>query len=252
MTSHDQREIDAHNLFQQQYFEGAIKRSITPKSSRHLERQIDEMTRFASIAPGDRVLEIGCGMGRCTLPLVNRGLRVEGLDLSPALLERLRTFNRGRGEIPLHCADILHAPAALTGAFDVLLGVFVLHHLKNLDDSFAAMRRLLKPHGRMVFLEANAYNPLFYLQIALTKGMTWEGDKGIAQMRPGRIFRAMSGAGLQRLEIRRFGFLPSSLADRAWGPSIDALLERVPLWRPILPFQLFKAERGQDGHAPAP
>ena len=156
-----------------------------------------------------------------------------------------RTFNRGRGEIP-HCADILHAPAALAGAFDVLLGIFVLHHLKSLDDSFAAMRRLLKPHGRMVFLEANAYNPLFYLQIALTRGMTWEGDKGIAQMRPGRIFRAMSGAGLHRFEIRRFGFLPASLADRAWGSPIDAFLERVP----VAPsFQLFQGGARRDGDA---
>ena len=70
-------------------------------------RQLDETLRFASVTAADRVLEIGCGMGRGTLLLAERGVRVEGLDLSQALLDRLRAYNRGRFHIPIHCADVL-------------------------------------------------------------------------------------------------------------------------------------------------
>jgi SAM-dependent methyltransferase len=236
-------QIDRHNRFQQHYFEGSIQRTIAPTASRHLNRQLDETLRFGSVTPHDRVLEIGCGMGRCTLLMAERGVGVEGLDLSPSLLDRLRSHNGGRYQIPLHCADVRDPPAELLGMFDVVLGILVLHHLTNLEECFAAMARLLKPGGRLVLLEANAYNPLFYVQIALTPGMTWQGDKGIAQMRPPRVFDAMKSAGLGRFEMTRFGFLPASVADCAWGAAVDAVLERVPIWRVFLPFQLFRAER---------
>jgi SAM-dependent methyltransferase len=235
--------VSAHNRAQRSYFEGPIQRTITPTDSRHLKRQLDQTLRFGGVTPRERVLEVGCGMGRCTLLMAERGLRVEGLDLSPALLDRLRAYDGGRFRIPLHCADVRHPPAELEGAFDVVVGMFVLHHLASLEECFAAMTRLLKPGGRMVFLEANAYNPLFYLQIALAAGMTWRGDRGIAGMRPPSIFEAMKAAGLGRLEMTRFGFLPASVADRRWGAELDAALERVPLWRAFLPFQLFRAER---------
>ncbi len=240
---HNQHQLDAHNRVQHSYFEGPIQRTITPTDSPHLKRQLHETLRFAGVTPRDRVLEIGCGMGRCTLLMAQRGLRVEGLDLSPALLDRLRAYDGGRFQIPLHCADVRHPPPELDGAFDVVIGILVLHHLASLEECFAAMSRLLKPGGRMVFLEANAYNPLFYLQIALAAGMTWQGDRGIARMRPPCIFHAMKAAGLGRLEMTRFGFLPASIADRKWGAGLDAALERVALWRAFLPFQLFRAER---------
>lgn len=243
MTRPPADEIDAHNHFQRRYFDGPIQRTITPSDSRHVRRQMDETLRVAAITPGERVLEIGCGMGRCTLLLAERGVQIEGLDLSPMLLDRLRACSAGRFDIPVHCADVLDPPAALHGAFDVLLGVFVLHHLKDLDGSFVAMRHLLKPGGRMIFLEANAYNPLFYVQMLFTAGMTWQGDKGIADMRAGRIFRAMRGAGLDRLTMTRFGMFPAFIADREWGARLGAALERVPVWRPLLPFQLFRGER---------
>ena len=242
-TGRDRDAVQEHTCFQRSYFDGSISRTIVPSDSRHFRRQLDETLRFASVTAADRVLEIGCGMGRGTLLLAERGVRVEGLDLSQALLDRLRAYNRGRFHIPIHCADVLNPPAGLDGAFDVVLGLLVLHHLANLEASFAAMRRLLRPGGRMVFLEANAYNPLFYVQIALTRGMSWQGDKGIARMRPGVVLGAMKAAGVVRLGMTRFGCFPAPIADREWGARLGAVLERVPMWRPLLPFQIFKGER---------
>lgn len=236
-------DTDEHNLRQRKYFERSVKRTMVPRDSPYLRRHVDETLQFGGISPGERVLEVGCGMGRCTFLLAGRGVRVEGLDLSPVLLDRLRAYDNGKFDIPLHCADVLHHPPELDGQFDAVVGFFTLQHLHDLPRCFEAMTRLLKRGGCLVFLEPNPYNPLYYVQILLTPGMTWQGEKGMIQMRPALIFRGMEGAGLSRLAIRRFGFFPPFLANQRWGPGLEGALERVPVWRPFLPFQLFRGEK---------
>jgi SAM-dependent methyltransferase len=235
-------DLEEHNRRQRRYFEGSTKRTMVPRKSRYLRRQVNEALRVAGVRSGERVLEVGCGMGRYTLILATHGVRVEGLDLSPVLLDRLKGYNDGRYEIPLHCADIDDPPADLHASFDVVLGFFVLHHVYALDRCFQAATRLLKPGGRVVFLEPNPLNPLYYVQILITPTMTWKGEKGIVRMRPKAIFHAMDAAGLTRPMMLRFGFVPPFLANRKWGARVEAVLERLPIWNPFLPFQLFRAD----------
>ncbi len=232
-----------HNKKQIDYFDRSKRTAMVPVDSPYLNRHLDEALRRAGVRPEERVLEIGCGMGRYTLLLAHRRYAVEGMDISPGLLDRLRGFDGGRHAIPLHCADIAEPPADLEGKFDVALGLFTLHHVHDMAACFAGIRRVLRPGGRVLFLEPNGYNPLFYIQIAVTPGMTWEGDGGIVRMRRGPVFQAMEKAGFTRLSIERFGFFPPFLANRRWGRRIESVLERVPLWRPLLPFQMFRGER---------
>lgn len=236
-------DFEVHNRAQVEYFEHAGKESMKPVASRYVERQIDELARFAELGEGERVLDVGCGMGRYTLPLAERGLKVEALDLSQALLDQLSAFNGGRYEIPLHCMDVLSAPATLEDRFDAVVGFFTLHHLHDLRASFVAMSRLVRPGGRIVFLEPNPLNVLYYLQIVFAPGMTWAGDKGILNMRRKTIFEAMRSAGLWDLATARFGFFPPFLANNRSGATLERVLERFPPWRPLLPFQLFRGDR---------
>jgi 2-polyprenyl-3-methyl-5-hydroxy-6-metoxy-1,4-benzoquinol methylase len=238
-----QDEIDAYNRFQRDYCENAISRTIVPRRSRHITRQLDETMRAGAVSSADRVLEVGCGMGRFTLMLAERGVRVEGLDLSADLLNRLRVRNGARFDIPLYCADALEPPAALRDSFDLVVGFFVLHHLKDVRGAMKSMSGMLKPGGRLVLLDANGWNPLFYLQILMMRGMTWRGDKGMAQMRPAVVFGAMRNAGLSRLTMSRFGFLPAVVVDRSWGARLDLALERLPLPDVCHAFQIFSAHR---------
>jgi SAM-dependent methyltransferase len=237
-----QDEIDAHNRFQLDYCENAISRTIVPRDSRHLRRQLDEALRVAGVADGERVLEVGCGMGRFTLMLAERGVPVEGLDLSPGLLKRLRASGGARFGIPLYCADALEPPSTMNDSFNVILGFFVLHHVKDLHRTVRSISRMLKPGGRLVLLDANGWNPLFYLQMLMMRGVTWRGDKGIAQMRPSVVFGAMRSAGLSRLAVSRFGFLPSFVVDRPWGSRLDHAMERLPLPDVFHAFQIFSAQ----------
>jgi SAM-dependent methyltransferase len=233
----------AHNHHQRAYFERAPKRRMRPANTRYLNRQVDEALRYAELRAGDRVLEVGCGMGRYTFLLARRGLLVEGLDLSPVLLEWLRRQDVIGSEIPLHCADASDPPIELAGRFDAVLGFFVLHHLDDLDGCFASVARMLAPGGRTVFLEPNPWNPLYYAQVALTPGMHWRAERGLLRMRERPVFTALERAGLADPTVHRFGFLPPFAVNRRIGAHLEGWLERVPFWYPLLPFQLFRARR---------
>jgi SAM-dependent methyltransferase len=179
-------------------------------------------------------------MGRYTLLLAGRGLRMTGLDLSSVLLDRLLDFNAGKHDLALVCADVETPPAELLGTFDAVVGFFTLHHLVDVERSMHGVRALLKPGGRVVFLEPNPLNPLYYLQVTFTPGMSWSAERGMLRMRPGPIAGAMAAAGLGDFGFERFGFLPPFLANLRWGGRAEAALERFPWWRANLPFQLFR------------
>ena len=48
------------------------------------------VTFLADLARGGAALELGIGTGRIALPLTQRGVRVHGIDLSEAMVARLR------------------------------------------------------------------------------------------------------------------------------------------------------------------
>jgi SAM-dependent methyltransferase len=229
---------EAHNETQRRYYATAEKRGMQPSGSPYLRRHVEELVRFAGLEPGQRVLEVGCGMGRYTLLLAERGIRVEGIDLSEPLLDRLRVFDGGRFDIPLYAGDVLDPPAAL-GTFDAVVGFFTLHHIHDLPATYRAMARLVAPGGPVAFLEPNPWNPLYYVQIAVTREMTWEGDRGMVGMRRSQVFPAMASAGLVRLRLERFGFFPPFAANAPWGARVEGVLERRRALGPVLPFQLF-------------
>ena len=53
----------------------------------------------------------------------------------------------------------------------------------------------------------------------------------------------MRAAGLSKLRLLRFGFFPPFLANRPGGQKVESWLERFPLWKGLLPFQIFAGER---------
>jgi SAM-dependent methyltransferase len=231
---------DAHNQDQRDYYRQPMRSTIAPGGETpYIHRHINEVLKAAGVPPGARLLDAGCGAGRHARLLKARGYQVEGLDLSPDLLRHID----GSTAIPTYCADIAEPPAALTARYDAVLGFFMLHHLLDLPAAFKGISRMVRPGGRAVFIEPNPFNPLYYVQIACTPRMRWHAERGILQMRPATLFPAMRDAGLANLSVYRFGFLPPFLRNRSFGGAVDDAAERLGLLEPVLPFQIFCAEK---------
>lgn len=219
---------------------------MIPVESPYVMNHIRHMLSFADLTGNQRILEVGCGMGKFTFPLLKAGCRITGLDISPFLLQKLLEHNDSRYQVPLICSDILEIPEEYNEQFDKVIGFFTLHHFHHLETYFQAMARVLKPGGEIIFIEPNAYNPLYYFQIFFTPGMNWKGDKGVALMRPNLFRRAAQYAHLQLDEIEKYGFFPPFVVNKPIGMKLEKILEKPKVLKPILPFQLIRLTKSDE------
>lgn len=115
-------------------------------------RLTERLVHEVRLAPGNRVLDVGCGMGGSSILLAKRlGCHVTGLTLSP--LQRLwagisAAFQGVGPRTRFRCADAetVHLPA---GAFDVVWNVECSEHLFDKPAFFRRVAGWLKPGGRL-------------------------------------------------------------------------------------------------------
>ena len=100
---------------------------------------------FELLRPGTKVLDAGCGSGRDTRIIKDKGFEVKGSDLSEGLLAVAKRTNP---DIEFLTADIRKIPADDT-SFDAIWSNAVLHHLQKgqMHDAIAEFNRLLVPGG---------------------------------------------------------------------------------------------------------
>ncbi|MBT8253337.1 MAG: class I SAM-dependent methyltransferase [Flavobacteriaceae bacterium] len=232
--------IHYHNQLQLDYFAGDDKKTMVPVDSYYVNRHINSFIELSGIKRDQKLLEVGCGMGKFTFPLLKKGFNITGLDLSPYLLQKLLTHNDNRYSLELIASDILDIPAEYNDSFDHVIGFFTLHHFLNPDTYIKAMSRVLKPGGSIMFIEPNAYNPLYYVQIAITPRMTWKGDKGVALMNKKNFTRAANYAGLLTPEIKKYGFFPPFAVNNKIGRTVENGLEKLEIFRPLSAFLFVK------------
>jgi ubiquinone/menaquinone biosynthesis C-methylase UbiE len=134
-----------------------IDAQIRPLGRRTMER--------AGIAPGARVLDVGCGCGDTTLDIGARAGaagRAVGVDVSAPMLARAEEAAREAGatNVRFERADaaIHRFPA---GAFDVVFSRFGVMFFADPVAAFANLRAALRPGGRLAFIcwQALAENP---------------------------------------------------------------------------------------------
>src|SRR5690349_2212429 len=67
------------------------------EGERDLHRLLDQL--HARIAPGDVVLDIGCGVGRLTRVIAAEAAEVHAIDVSAEMIERARALHPGLGNV---------------------------------------------------------------------------------------------------------------------------------------------------------
>jgi SAM-dependent methyltransferase len=92
-------------------YDDQTRRSDTPATVEALER----------LADGGPVLELAIGTGRVALPLAARGLRVDGVDISPEMVAQLRA-KPGGDELAVTIGDMADVP--VTGEYRLVYIVF--------------------------------------------------------------------------------------------------------------------------------
>jgi SAM-dependent methyltransferase len=118
---------------------------------------------LARLAGAGPVLELAIGTGRIALPLAARGLRVDGVDISPAMIAQLRA-QPGGAELSVTVGDFADVP--MTGAYRLIYVVWnTLFNLLTQDDQvrcFTNVANHLTDDGSFV---VEAYVPAFLYRL---------------------------------------------------------------------------------------
>jgi SAM-dependent methyltransferase len=143
---------DLYSGFAQSHF---AKPAVTA-FRRYLAARIRARTR---LRPDWRVLSLGCGIGDTELLIAPQVREVVGVDLSPkAVAQAEADARRVRISNVRFCAGDWRSALTVRGPFDLVLGIFFLHHLTDAELSAAPAELLavLRPGGLVYALEPSA------------------------------------------------------------------------------------------------
>ncbi|MCS7106382.1 MAG: methyltransferase domain-containing protein [Candidatus Aenigmarchaeota archaeon] len=106
---------------------------------------------------GKRVLDAGCGTGRITVKLLEKGAKVFGIDISEKMLERARVkAKKFKKRCELKLASVYKIPYP-KNSFDMVVCNLVTSHLQNLKKAIAEMARVLKPKGFLIISDLHPW-----------------------------------------------------------------------------------------------
>ena len=134
------------------YFDGQIAEDYDLAPDIFDPAVVDPVVSFLADLAGDgAALELGIGTGRIALPLSRRGVRVHGIELSPAMVARLRTKPEAENVV-VTIGDF--ASARVEGTFRLAYLVYnTITNLTTQDEQvecFCNVARHLEPGGLFV------------------------------------------------------------------------------------------------------
>jgi ubiquinone/menaquinone biosynthesis C-methylase UbiE len=170
----------------------------------------EQLVECAAAAPGERVLDVGCGTGRLAIDLAARvgPAGVHGIDPSPEMIEvakRNAVNAAARVDLQVAVIEALPFPDA---SFDLVTSSLMLHHLPGdlKRKGLAEVRRVLGRGGRFVAVDfaARSHSPLGHLLSILGHP---RGESTVAELTP-----MLKEAGFGEVEAiptrhRRFAFI---------------------------------------------
>jgi SAM-dependent methyltransferase len=197
------------------------------------DQEVAFLVDALGLAPGDRVLDVGCGPGRHALLLAKRGIVVHGVDISQRFVDLANaagvdgaTFERlDARQLPFE-AEFDAVISLCQGAFGLAGGMeaTVASNGRELDEPIlAGMAAALAPGGRLAVSAFSAYFQLRYLE----DGDTFDAATGVNHEHT----TVRDDQGLERpAELWTTCFTPRELRllARASGLAVEAVYGVAP------------------------
>jgi SAM-dependent methyltransferase len=121
-------------------------------------KEQEKIVALVGLGPSARLLDVACGSGGPSLAIVaSTGCRLTGVDIEPAGIAeakqraRFMELDHSTEFLVADCSDRLPFD---TGAFDTVVCIDAVLHLRDRFASLADWSRLLKPGGHLLFTDA--------------------------------------------------------------------------------------------------
>jgi ubiquinone/menaquinone biosynthesis C-methylase UbiE len=159
-----------------------------------------------SLAPGSRVLEVGCGAGFLTIALARRGLQVFAIDSTEAMIAQTRQHAEESGvseSLSLAVGDV----CALTFedcSFDLVIAIGVIPWLAQPQQAMQEMARVTRPGGYVILTADNRYRLTYLLDPWMNPALATFRKRVRRLFEQVRLIRRTSSEARETLYDRRF------------------------------------------------
>jgi ubiquinone/menaquinone biosynthesis C-methylase UbiE len=180
----------------------------------------------------EHLLDVGCGDGGVSRLLRQRVAEVIAVDV-----EASPEWEDGPG-LSFRGADGQQLPFE-DGSFDLVHSKDSLHHMDDPARALFEYRRVLKPGGSALIVEANRYNPSLFVQMTLVRR-----HQHFTQSR----FRKLVASAFDDVRFGGFEahFVPGASRALRLQNTVEEGLERLALLRPLLSYNYAVAGPGAD------
>ena len=115
---------------------------------KHKPQDVEWLQQFAdSIDPAQTILDLGCGPGHTTAHLASLGLNPTGIDLSPNMIGKAKTFFP---DVSFETGDFFHLPYSNDSVAGILAFYCIVHlQSDQLKTAFTEWLRVLTTGGRL-------------------------------------------------------------------------------------------------------
>lgn len=133
---------------------GVLGHLAAARMARNNPQQYEKVIELLTPADQDSILEIGCGAGRALRMIAERNAacRIDGIDFSGLMLKKAKKLNRPeirQGRVRLIGGNFGEHDFHST-RYSKIFAINVVYFWENLGGSFAKIRNLLQPSGRLV------------------------------------------------------------------------------------------------------
>lgn len=188
--------------------------------------------RLLGDVAGKRVLDLGCGGGHASVALARAGAKVIAVDADAVQLSHARELaEREEVRIELHRADLAELAFVTSASIDLVLAVYSLAGVDDLDRVFRQVHRVLHPGAAFVLSLPHPFSMLVDHHVTGGLQVTHRlGDRRPRDIDGTRTYPhqfAELFAGLTRANFRVdvvLEPLPEVPLERAWRPELTKWL----------------------------
>ena len=164
---------------------------------------LEETVKFDSFN-GQRVLDVGCGLGTDTSRFASGGAEVTAIDIAPRAIEMARENFKQRGLAGHFEVMDGEAMGFDDNTFDFVYCHTVLHFTKTPAAMVNEIHRVLKPGGRALMMAINRRSWLYFMHRVAGMKIDYMDAPVFHKLDPGQFDKATAVFCDKRIELYRF------------------------------------------------
>lgn len=133
----------------------AVDRQRLVSDERCRRQPVDVILKRMGLRKGEKVLDLGAGIGYLSIPMADAGAEVIAVDVQQEMLDGIRERDAGSSRITLVKAELPFIPLPDSSADRAVL-MNVLHEVEDRAKLAAEVERVLREGGRLTIIDWQA------------------------------------------------------------------------------------------------